>query len=118
MKPALAYQPDLFTGEALRDEGLMRAVTHADKEIPKWSERVYEIFKKWLSEKPKGYSFLMESFRLHVEIHKLIEPPPNNRAYGIISRKALAQELVYQRNTGKTTNPKSHCANAALLVKK
>jgi hypothetical protein len=123
MKPAKSYQPDLFPvldivkGRENRDRGLRQAVDHADEVTPKWSERVWTIFKGWLLSKPAGYFFLIEDFRLWCDIHKKIETPPSKRSFGFLSVRAAKENLIYQKGTAKVKNPTARCANAAVWVK-
>lgn len=99
-------------GERLRDEGLERAVTHADKVVPEWKDKCWSLFLEWLDRMPAGHRFLLEEFRLHCEAQGKIEQPPSNRAFGFLSVKAARAKLIFQCGTGKVNNPNAHRCNA------
>lgn len=100
-------------GQQRAESGLLKAVDHADRETPGWADKCWLLFLEWLQRKPKGYRFLVEEFRLHLEAQNKIEVPPTKRAYGFLSRKAARENLIFQCGTGKVVNPDAHRANAA-----
>jgi hypothetical protein len=100
-------------GERLKEEGLQRALDHAERVVPEWKERCWSLFLEWLDRMPTGHRFLLEEFRLNVEAQNKIERPPSNRAYGFLSVKAAKAKLIFQCGTGKVLNPLAHKANAA-----
>lgn len=107
-----------FSGDQLAEAGLSVAVENADRKEPGWSERVWELFKEWLSERPAGHRFLIEDFRFHLELKGLIEQPPSLRAYGILSVRGQKAGLIQSAGTVKVKNPKAHSANANVWFKK
>jgi hypothetical protein len=104
-------------GERLKQEGLDRAVDHADRDIPDWKVRCWSLFLEWLDSKPVGWRFKVEDFRLHVEAQGKIEAPPSKRAYGFISVKGVRAGLIVNKGTVKVNNPNAHRANAGLWEK-
>lgn len=111
-------QTSIFqNGKELAEHGLSVAVNNANKHFPGWSERCWDLFKRWIGKKEKGYRFLMEEFREDCRKWKMIEEPPSLRSYGHITKRALKEGLVITAGTGKVENPKAHNANAAMLVK-
>lgn len=111
-------QPTLFeTGTDLRDQGIERAVSHAERIDPGWKEKVWDLFKRWIAKKEVGYKFLIEDFRRDVEKFGKIESPPSNRAFGFVSVRAAKQNLIIQVGTQKVKNKKAHRANSACWQK-
>ena len=102
-------------GERLRDEGLARAVDKADRDCEKWSDRVYQLFKGWLKDKPTNYEFMTEDFRRQNK--DLIDQPENLRAFGFICPKATREGLIRFVGNQKTKNSKSHRTPAGLWMK-
>lgn len=90
----MKVQPEFnFNGFELAMQGLKVATDHAEKETPGWKEKAYSIFLEWLVNKPKGYRFLTEEFRLAAQMIGL-EMPPNNKAFGFIPIKARKDKLI------------------------
>ncbi len=104
-------------GEALKQQGINTAVSHANAVGPDWSGRVWDIFIEWLANKPVGYQFMTEDFRLHCVAQQRIEQPPSLRAYGFIAPKAVREKLIQYHNTKKVLNPKAHQARASVWSK-
>lgn len=104
-------------GQKLRDTGIQQAKDTANRVYPGWSDRCWKLFIDWLSEKPYGYQFRIESFRVYLELNRLIESPKNKRSYGFVSVKALKERLIKSNGCEKVVNPKAHCANAGLWMK-
>ena len=102
---------DLFTAETERDQGIERAVSHANRECPAWSEKAYEILRAFID----GYSgqFLGEQVRVYAKIMKLPEPP-SQRAWGAIMVRAAREGFIKHVGYAQTTNPRAHAATAHL----
>lgn len=101
-------------GRKLRDEGMKRAVDHANKVSPGWADKAYRFFTEIFLRDHNG-SFMAEEVRAYAALMD-IDLPPSNRAWGGIFNKAKKQDLIKQIDTRKVTNPRAHCANAAVWV--
>lgn len=88
--------------------GLAQAVATAERNDPDWAEKAYAYFKKWLSRKPSGYRFQVESFRLHVQISGAIPAPTSDRAYGGIPTRAKNEKLIRACRPQPTTSVTAH----------
>lgn len=95
-------------GERLKQEGLERAVDHAERVVPEWKEIAWDFFQKWLTRIPSGLKFKMEDFRTWAECHDM-PSPPSKRAIGFIPLKAVKEGLIKKCGlTSVTLNPKAH----------
>ena len=96
----------------LRDEGMDRAVDHAERCNPYWSVFAMDYLKGYLADigtKP----FMGEDFRKWSEEQGL-QKPPTGRAYGAIMVKAAKKGLIRAIGYSQTTNPKAHRTPANL----
>lgn len=119
MKEGSNIQPELnFTGEQLARAGLSLAVDHADKTEPGWSDRCWQLFKVWLSRKPRYFEFMIEDFRSYLNKYDLIENPPSLRAFGMISKRGLKSGFIEHAGICKVKNRKAHATPANLWRKK
>jgi hypothetical protein len=105
------------SGEELAEIGLQMAVSAADRKYPKWSDRCWDLFKRWLSKKERGFQFLIEDFREAVYKWKMIEKPKSDRAFGFISQRAIREKLIVNAGTRKVKNAKAHATPANLWKK-
>lgn len=112
MSYQLSILDAIAEGERLAEEKLNQAVAAANHEHPGWKERCWKLFVEWVMNKPPGYHFLIEDFRLHLDIHKKLEKPKSDRAFGFLSKKARDLELIVHAGTAQVKNPKAHRANA------
>lgn len=103
------YSIDFPTGADLRDEGMNKAIIHADYVTEKWSDMAYAFLMKYIQSHP---FFMAEDVR---EASKEIVPePPHKRAWGGIVRRAATEGFIIGCGIQKVKNPTSHCANAAV----
>jgi hypothetical protein len=91
-------------GEALKEEGMRRAVDHADREVLSWSERAYAAVKIFAI---KGLPFTTEEIARWAYSHGL-PVPPDPRAWGSVMRSAVLAGLVEASHYEKSQNPKAH----------
>ena len=96
--------PIPFSGESLKRQGMSIALESAEKKVPDWGNRCYELLKKYLE--INDQEFLCEYFRAWT-IGK-IETPPSDRAYGYIITKASRAGLIKHCGYAKVSNPKAH----------
>lgn len=107
----LFTQPPLpFSGERLKNIGMAMAEDHANEVSPNWSERCFELLKKYL--KINKEPFMTEYFRQWTE-DKLPEPP-SKRVFGSIISKANKQGLIKHCGYAPTTNYKAHKTPASV----
>lgn len=112
-------QPEFNTdrGKSLAEAGLSLAVETAEKEFPDWGKRCWALFEKWISKKPVGFEFLLESFRQDCYKWNMIERPRSDRAFGMVSKMAVKRGMIKSNGTKKVSNILAHSANAALWIK-
>ena len=72
------------------NEGMTRAVDHADRVIGGWSDMAYEYLRQF---KDSHKEFLTEDVRIWAETQGL-EPPPDNRAWGAVINRAVRANLI------------------------
>lgn len=108
-------KPDLLI-EALRqrDEGIQRAVDHADRIEPSWSEQARWFALRFFKEcemSPVGVT--TEDLR-EAAIAAGIPAPPDGRAWGGIVRALARRGLIRRIGFATARDPKVHCNMVAL----
>jgi hypothetical protein len=101
----------------LRDDGIKRAVEHANKVAVNWSDRAHAHLLFFLLPKSRGAEFTCEQVREYAEAHG-IDKPPDKRAWGHVMKRAAREG--YAVKNGKyveATDPKVHCSPAAVWEK-
>lgn len=102
---------DLLSGRDLREQGIYRAVSHANATHAEWSEKAYKVLKDFLT-MTRGNTFMCEDVR-EFAINYLPEPP-TKRAWGSIIVRAKKDGIIKHCGFGQVTNPRAHRANASL----
>lgn len=93
-------------GKILRDDGIKRAVDHADRVDPGWQDKAYKfLIERYLPQ--KNGPFMTEDVRSFAAYWD-IDPPPDNRAWGHVIVKAVKAGILKKAGTGTTENPISH----------
>ena len=112
-------QTSLFTGEELANQGIKKAINHAERDIPGWATLAFECLKSYLRFCPPDHEFMAEDVRKFSQsTYFLVVPePPSLRAWGGIMRKAKGAGLIRAIGTRKVVNPTAHGANATLWIK-
>lgn len=108
---------DVIEAERRADEGLERSVNKADRDNKDWSDRCWDLFKKWLSKKQPGFHFMIEEFRNDCFKWGKIEKPNSNTAFGFLSKRAEKQNLITGAGTAKTKSINSHGTPANVWIK-
>jgi hypothetical protein len=112
-------QPDLFStsmnttkkiAEVLRDDGMRRAVDHADRVAPQWSEQALDAVRAFSLTRDHITS---EQVRQWAEKDGL-SAPPDGRAWGAIMRRAAKEGLIRKIGWTTATDPKVHCNPVSL----
>lgn len=107
-------QPDLFlvppTADDLAQDGMDRAVGHANRTSPEWSQRAFEILTSYAS---IHFEFMTEDVRNWAE--KLGLPQaPSARAWGAVAIRASRENVIRKEGYRKTQNPLAHGTPATL----
>lgn len=99
--------------EVLRDEGIQRAVDHADREIESWSDRATYMLMSCARARGQGSEITSESIRNYAEFHDL-PPPPDKRAWGAVMLKAARAGVIKKIGYTTANDPKVHCNPVSL----
>lgn len=85
--------------------GMTLAASHADRVSGNWSDDALDLFKLYAVQKPDG--FLTEEVRAWAE--KLgFAPPPDNRAWGHVAKRAAMDGHVRAAGFRKQTSATCH----------
>lgn len=101
------------SGFDLRDEGINKAITNADKVHESWSQKAYNLLITYIQRQDRPW--LAEKFREDTKY--LLPAPPSKRAFGAIIVKAVKAGLIKRVGYEQVTNPKAHRATASLWIK-
>src|SRR5688572_9605695 len=98
-------QPDReLTGAELRDAGIVKAITHANKKINEWGIKAYEYALQYIN---TNTQFKTEDLRAYAEKQGL-EIPPSKRSWGAIILKLARENKVIKSGHAIVDNPKAH----------
>ena len=100
---------NLFSGEYLRDCGILQAQLSADNQTENWSEKAFDYLKIYVRH---NKTFMTENVRNASE--GIIEMPPSNRAWGGVIVRAVKSGLIKRIRFQNVTNPKAHKTPATL----
>lgn len=107
-------QLDITFGKKLRDEGIKKAIDHANEDSWGWGERAYEKLLAFLE--IHNEPFLAEEVRDYAE--KLgLEIPPSLRSWGSIMVRAARNEKIRKVGHRQVSNVKAHCATASVWIR-
>jgi hypothetical protein len=104
---------DLFdppSGSDGRDDGMRRAIEHADLVEPRWSDRAYRLFVEFAR---SHRQFMTEAARQAAE-EAGFALPPDKRAWGAVAMKAAKAGVVTSLGYTEASDPKVHCNPATL----
>lgn len=102
---------DLFApsaARAARDDGMRRAVDHADAVSERWSDRAYNALRGFTGALPVGTLFTSEQVRRYAELHGL-PAPPDQRAWGAVMMRGRRVGLFSSRGYATSENEQAHC---------
>lgn len=109
-------QLSIDLGKQLKEDGMQRAVDHANAVHSDWSERAYNFLKGYIQ---KNAMFMSEDVRYASQ--GIVPSPPSQRAWGHVIRRAAMEGLISKAGTKQVKNSKAHMANAnvwkSLIVK-
>jgi hypothetical protein len=95
----------MSTREQLRDEGIGRAVDHADRVEPKWSEQAFAFLDGYARQHKQ---FTGEDVREAAEEFGL-SIPPDKRAWGGVMQRASRKKIIRRIGFTTASDPKVHC---------
>lgn len=91
-------------GLELRDRGIERAVDHADREIPSWSDVALEYVRQYARNHGE---FLSEEPRQYAESRGLPDPP-DKRAWGAVMLRAARAGYIRKIGYAQANDPRVH----------
>jgi hypothetical protein len=112
MKRIIKTQPSqisIWDASELTNEGINRAVEHADDENLGWSQRAFLFLLRYMCDKR---TFMTEEVREAAK--HLIPDPPSQRAWGGIVRRAVTGGFVKKIGFKPVSNPKAHQTPASV----
>jgi len=98
-------QLNLFKGKELRDLGIKKALDNAENKNEGWGNSAYLFLLEYMK---TNKEFMAEEVR--VSSFGIVEPPPNNRAWGAIFVRAKKNKLIKSIGFRSVKNPKAHAA--------
>jgi ribosomal protein L36 len=107
--PDKARINELITGFDLRDDGIRRALKHANSKNPEWSESAFNFLKDYLK---THNEFMLEDVRMSSQ--NIIPEPPSKRAWGAIAVRGAKVGLIRRKGYQNVINPKAHATPATL----
>lgn len=102
---------NLSESRIARDEGIQKAITHAESVVPEWSELAYAELKKFLLNYPG--EFMAEQFRSHCALVDF-PLPPHSRAFGGVFLRAARAGIIEKVRLQQVTNKKAHLCYASV----
>jgi len=85
---------------AARDEGMQRAVDHAEIESPDWAQHAYEWLELFVA--AHAEPFISEDVSDASKLDSSFPQPPTDRAWGSIYRSAVKRGLIRLAGTGRS----------------
>lgn len=109
-KPPDPRQPDMFSSSSrsLADQGITRAVEHADREVDGWSDRALMHLRLFAEIRP---SFLGEDVRAWAYDQGLPRPP-KECAWGAVMLRGARENIIARDGYGTTKIPPQHAKPA------
>lgn len=106
----LGLEQRVAEGRALRDEGMKRVADHSDEAFAGWQDRTYQIFIDFARGRAEiGLpEFMTETCRAHARTYRLIEEPPDLRAWGAVAARARRNGFISAVRYAPQNDPKSH----------
>ncbi len=95
------------TARDLAEEGMNRAVEHADAEEPGWSERAYRLLFAYAEAHPL---FATEDARTWAHNEGGLPLPPDGRAWGAVTNRAVRAGLIVRDHYRPTRIPPAHAS--------
>lgn len=99
---------DWAEGRRRRDDGIQRALDHAERTEPRWADRAHEALMEFIASHQS--EFMGEHVRGWAHDTLGIPKPPHARAWGGVMARAAKQGLIVRVGFAPVSNPKAHCA--------
>lgn len=112
-------QGDLFNlekGRALKEDGIQRAIEHAEAEVPSWADRAVLAATAWVMRRPPE-PFFMHEVREALEAEGFPQPP-ELRAWGAIPRRLVKAGVIRSAGIAPSTKPEQHMALKSRWVRR
>ena len=105
---------DLEAGIAARDSGIEQVLENN----PSWYELTVSAFNKWLADKPIGYQFAPEDFRLDPILQGQL-PPKHPNAWGGFACKCICRhpQVRYSGLLKQMRSPAGHARQTFVYEK-
>lgn len=95
--------------QILRDDGITRAVDHADAVNMDWSERAEQIAREYIDLiGGAGHQFTSEMIRFYAT-EQSFPKPPDGRAWGAVMMKLARSGRCKKVGWATASDPKVHC---------
>lgn len=98
------------TAQQLAEEGMSRAVDHADEIEPGWSQRAYGMLESYAL---NHFEFMTEEVRVWAHGEGL-PTPPDGRAWGAVTLRAVKAGVIAWERYQKTRSPPAHATPRAV----
>lgn len=98
-----------------RDAGIGRAVDHAERVTPAWSEIAFCALVAFIARWQVGARFTSETVRDSVE-GRAVPVPPHLRAWGGVFLRAANASLIAKAGYVEATAPNCHCGTLTAWV--
>lgn len=95
---------DFEAARQARDVGIQRAVEHADRVEPQWSEQAYALALEYAQRHP---SFTTEQIREYA-LARGLPPPPDGRAWGGVLARLAKTGRIQKVGYTPSANRKAH----------
>jgi hypothetical protein len=105
----MTNQLDLFQSRKNRDNGIERAIEHANRVNGNWSEQAYQFLLEYIKDREE---FITEDVRQAAIDH--VPQPPNQKAWGGVIVRAKKSGLITRKGYVSRKNPIAHCATVTL----
>lgn len=99
--------------ELARDDGMKRAVDHADRVEPDWSEAALQCIRDY----PVHTPFLVEDVRQWAHHKRNLPHPPDARAWGAVIKRAQAKEIIRCTGYTRAKNKSTHAGPRSQWIK-
>ena len=93
---------------AARDDGISRAIAHADAVHPDWGDRAFAELHRYIAPMHAGARLTGEEIREFAELHG-VPRPPDKRAWGNVMLRAARAGLIRKIGWTTASDPKTHC---------
>lgn len=97
--------PSLEIARAEAEDGMQRALAHAEEQVPTWGDQALEFLKRYAEKRDvfPGWFVTREA-----ELLQAVPTPPTLKAWGAAFKRAAA--LGYIKRTGYAPDPHRHAS--------